>query len=197
MDLPVYIAQVDETDETGLTFVSLVDKPAIEKDFLAFSKTPARFAVQNEEQRIVTGAAMIAGLPIYRKDDERGEYYIVFNKETIFNLAKKFAKGNKQNAVNLQHETPTEGVYMVESFFVNRDRGINAPKGFEDVADGSWFTSYFVENESVWADVKAGTFKGFSVEGSFGLEPTSELSEMLSDMNAFLNELRNFSTSKK
>ena len=195
MDLPVYIAQVDETDETGLTFVSLVDKPAIEKDFLAFSKQPARFAVQNEDKRIVTGAAMIADLPIYRKDEERGEYYIVFNAETIFNLAKKFSKSNKQNAVNLQHETPVEGVYMVESFFVNRDRGISPPKGFEDVADGSWFISYFVENEKVWSEVKNGEFKGFSVEGAFGLEPTSEMSKLLEEMQGFLTELKNFSTS--
>ena len=38
------------------------------------------------------------------------------------------------------------------------------PKQFDDVPDGSWFASYYVENDEVWNQVKDGTFKGFSVE---------------------------------
>ncbi len=36
---------------------------------------------------------MIADLPIYRRDDVRGEYYVVFDKESIFKIAKKWARG--------------------------------------------------------------------------------------------------------
>jgi hypothetical protein len=33
--------------------------------------------------------------------------------------------------------------------------------------EGSWFGSFKVDNDEVWATIKDGTFKGFSVEGMF------------------------------
>jgi hypothetical protein len=60
-----------------------------------------------------------------------------------------------------------EGVYMFESFIIDKQRGITAPTGFDNIPDGSWFGSYKIENEEVWNLIKAGTFKGFSVEGFF------------------------------
>jgi hypothetical protein len=144
MKLPVYKLDINEWDEeTGIEFVSLVESPAIQKDFLAFSETPIKFAIQDEEKRIVTGAAMIADLPIYRRDDVRGEYYVVFDKESIFKIAKKWARGNKYDAVNAHHRTPImDGVSLFESYIIDRERGVMPPKGFDEVADGSWFVSY-------------------------------------------------------
>jgi hypothetical protein len=60
-----------------------------------------------------------------------------------------------------------EGVYMFESFIIDKQRGISAPAGFDNIPDGSWFGSYKIENDEVWNLIKAGTFKGFSVEGFF------------------------------
>jgi hypothetical protein len=57
---------------------------------------------------------------------------------------------------------------MFESWIVNRDMGKMPINGFEDAKDGSWFGSYKVDNEEVWAKVKSGEFQGFSVEGIFG-----------------------------
>ena len=127
-----------------------------------------KFAIQDEEKRIVTGAAMIADLPIYRRDDIRGEYYVVFDKESIFKIAKKWARSNKYDAVNAHHKTPImNGVSLFESYIIDRERGVMPPKGFEEVADGSWFVSYLIDNDEVWSRVKEGEFKGFSVEGVF------------------------------
>ena len=169
MKLPVYRLDINEfDDETGIEFVSLVETPAIQKDFLAFAEIAQRFEIKDEEKRIVTGAAMIADLPIYRRDDVRGEYYVVFDKESIFKIAKKWARGNKYDAVNAHHNTPiADGVSLFESYIIDRDRGVMPPKGFEEVADGSWFVSYLIDNDEVWAKVKSGEFKGFSVEGVF------------------------------
>ena len=127
-----------------------------------------KFAIQDEEKRIVTGAAMIADLPIYRRDDIRGEYYVVFDKESIFKIAKKWARSNKYDAVNAHHKTPImDGVSLFESYIIDRERGVMPPKGFEEVADGSWFVSYLIDNDEVWSRLKEGEFKGFSVEGVF------------------------------
>jgi hypothetical protein len=136
------------------------------------------FSIQDEEKRIVSGVAMIADMPIYRRDAVRGEYYVVFDKESIFKIAKKWARSNKYDAVNEHHEKPiNDGVSLFESYLVDRERGVMPPKGYEDVADGSWFVSYLIDNDEVWAKVKSGEFKGFSVEGVFDF--VSELSEDL------------------
>ncbi len=64
---------------------------------------------------------MIADLPIYRRDDIRGEYYVVFDKESIFKIAKKWARGNKYDAVNAHHRTPImDGVSLFESYIIDQ-----------------------------------------------------------------------------
>ena len=187
MKLPVYRLDINEfDDETGIEFVSLVETPAIQKDFLAFAEIAQRFEIKDEEKRIVTGAAMIADLPIYRRDDVRGEYYVVFDKESIFKIAKKWARGNKYDAVNAHHNTPiADGVSLFESYIIDRERGVMPPKGFEEVADGSWFVSYLIDNDEVWAKVKSGEFKGFSVEGVFDF-PVDADEQVIKQMKSIL-----------
>jgi len=117
---------------------------------------------------------MIADLPIYRYDEIRGEYYVVFDKETIFEIAKKWARGDKYDAVNIHHDKAVKGLSLFESFIVDRERGIMPPKGYEEVADGSWFLSYIVNDDEIWTRVKEGEFKGFSVEGMFDFQESTE-----------------------
>jgi len=132
-----------------------------------------RFAIQDEEQRIVTGPLMIADLPIYRRDDEE-EYYVVFSAEEIKKIVQRFFKKGYQAKVNIEHSKPVDDVYMYESYIIDREKGVMPPKGFEDVSDGSWFGSYKVDNDKIWGEVKAGTFKGFSVEGLFRYQKTQQ-----------------------
>ncbi len=47
---------------------------------------------------------MIADLPIYRRDDVRGEYYVVFDKESIFKIAKKWAAEYWKDPKNKQRQ---------------------------------------------------------------------------------------------
>ena len=122
----------------------------------------------NKEKRIISGALMVADLPIYRKD-EQGEYYGLFTAEDIYNIRNKFFKNNNTKSVNEMHDPNKmiDGVYMIESFIIDSKRGINAPDGLK-LTDGSWFGSYKVDNEEIWNDfIKTGEFKGFSVEGVF------------------------------
>jgi hypothetical protein len=61
-------------------------------------------------------------------------------------------------------------------------------KGFEGVADGSWFGSFYVENDNVWNEVKQGKYKGFSVEGLFDYdEPISAEENALKKIAELLN----------
>jgi hypothetical protein len=141
---------------------------------LELSKARKKFSIQDEEKRIISGPAMIADLPIYRYDEARGEYYVVFDKDTIFQIAKKWAMGDKYDSVNIHHDKATNGLSLFESFIIDRERGIMPPKGYEEVADGSWFLSYIVNDETIWSKVKDGEFKGFSVEGYFDFDESQE-----------------------
>lgn len=176
MNLPVYKLTISDEDlESGIDFISLVENPAIQKDFLKFDNQNQQFAIQDEEKRIISGPAMLSDLPIYRRDANRGEYYVVFDKETIYKIAKKWAVNNKYNAVNVDHKTQIEGCILFETYLLDFERGIMPPKGFEDAKDGSWFVSYYVESDNVWNEIKQGTWKGFSVEGYFDfVEPNEE-----------------------
>lgn len=149
------------------------------------------FAIQDEEERIITGALMLADTPIYRNDGN-GEYYVVFSKDTIKKIAQKYFKKGYQNNVNLMHDSGQvmDGVTMFESWIVDEKRGIKPMKGFEDVKEGSWFGSFKVENEEVWNMIKDGKVKGFSVEGIFNYSKAQTIEEqMMSDIIEILKQV--------
>jgi hypothetical protein len=149
------------------------------------------FAIQDEEERIITGALMLADTPIYRNDGN-GEYYVVFSKDTIKKIAQKYFKKGYQNNVNLMHDSGQvmDGVTMFESWIVDEKRGVKPMKGFEDVNDGSWFGSFKVENDDVWNMVKDGKIKGFSVEGIFNYsKPMTKEEKMMEDIISILKQI--------
>lgn len=149
-----------------------------------------KFTTLDEEQRIVTGALMIADLPIYRRD-EQGEYYVVFSAEEIKKIVQRFFKKGYQKNVNIEHDEPTSGVYMYESYIIDRDLGVMPPKGYEDVSNGSWFGTFKIDNDKVWEMVKDGTFKGFSVEGLFKYEVAEKtISQEELTMSKIINILK-------
>lgn len=171
LSIPIYKIFVDDTVE-GIQKISLVHSPAVESNFLAFSEEtkdtkPFKFEA-DEDEHIVFGCALRANYPIYRRDDVRGEYYVVFSEDAIKDIVEKFAKNGNFNNVNLNHETDTDCVYLTQMFYKDVDKGIN-PIGFEDIEDKSLFTAYKIENDAVWQNVKDGTFQGLSVEGIFRL----------------------------
>lgn len=184
MELPVYKIKIDmDDDTTGLTAVSLVDYPAVEKDFLLFDKQELLFKVDDDKQ-IISGIALLADTPIYRRN-EHGEFYVVFEKDTIRQLVEKYSKQGLLNVVNLQHKADTfvKDVYMIESYLIDKQRGI-CPVEFQDVKDGSWYVSYYVEDKELWNEIKNGDiFNGFSVEISAHLEMKSNKQEY--NMNRF------------
>lgn len=193
MDLPLYMLEISEdiNDDAEVSFVSLVDRPAIKKNWNAF-KDVQKFQIVSEDKRIISGPIMLADSPIYRRDDVYGEYYVAFSKETIAKIVQKFFKKGYQNNINLEHsqDFQVEGVTLFESFISDKERGIMPMKGFEDAPWGSWFGSMFVDNEGVWNEIKNGTFKGFSVEGIFNYLPkTSKEDVIMNEIYKILDEI--------
>lgn len=156
--------------------ISLVDLPAVESDFQKFGKA-VRVQMESEEKRLIIGCVMRAGFPIYRVD-ERGEYYTSFSAETIRTMAEKYLEENRQNRVNLMHcGEEVRGVQMVQLFIKDAAKGIS-PAGFEDIEDGSLFAEFHVVDDEIWGWIKEGILRGFSLEGFFTMENTTNQENM-------------------
>ncbi len=72
----------EEAEMYGIDAISLVEQPAIESDFVALKNEQIQFKTQDNEKRLVMGAALIPDKPIYRKNGEE-EYYVYFSKKTV------------------------------------------------------------------------------------------------------------------
>lgn len=157
--------------ELQVDYVALVDRPAIERNFLAFNDRPMIFA--DDDRRIISGPAMLADTPICRRDPDLGDFNVVFTAPTIYQIVQKFFKKGFAQNFNLFHnpEMRTGGVTVFESFITDKSRGIKPMTGFEDAPEGSWFISAFVEDDAAWKAIKSGKVKGFSVEGIFKYKP--------------------------
>lgn len=167
MNIPTYRIVINEFDESGCTTISLVDNPAVELPFLCFNdETEYQTFNADEEKHIISGIAMLADTPIYRRSATRGEYYVVFEKATIRKMVEKYAKNGYFNLVNLQHSSDTfvNSCHMIESLIIDKERGL-CPTEFADVPDGSWYVSYHVEDDALWDAIKqSGVLNGFSIE---------------------------------
>ena len=174
-------ALTENPEETGMFLISLVDDPAVEANFMAFSKEKhLSFKVENEEKRIVTGLVMAADRPILRQDSE-GLYYIMYDKDTINAMAERFLALGIANNVDTNHNFEIEdGVFLREMYIKDTERGIS-PKGFEDVEEGSLFATYHILNDDVWNKVKEGEFKGFSLAGVFQEVEMSKVEDDITD----------------
>lgn len=172
MDKKIFYIDINEDDNTGLDAISLVSTPAVEIDFLCFEKEDSveiSFSA-NEDKHIISGIALRADFPIYRRNGDY-EYYVVFTKEIIRKIVNKYAKNGLFNSVNLQHNDLnfTNKAIMIESYIIDKERGI-CPTEFSDIEDGSWYVSFHIEDEMLWKEIKDGNIlKGFSVQGLFNL----------------------------
>ena len=194
MEHPIYELKISENinDDAEVSTVAFVDFPAIKRDFLQFTEhTPMlNFAIQNEDKRIVTGALMIPDQLIYRKSEKFGEHYVKFSADTIKDISIKFAKKGFQKNVNLMHDESltVEGVTMFESFLSDKSRGIAPIAAFSDLPDGTWFGSFFVENNEVWQLIKDNKVKGFSVEGMFDyVQPLNQDQQKLQEFKKLMD----------
>lgn len=198
-DIPVFNATLDE--DCGIIRVSLVDDPAVSKDFQVFKANarPMLYAVQDEDKHLVRGVIMRADYPIYRRDKSLGEYYMVCKPDVIRQMAEKYLTEDRANNVNIMHkeDSDVEGVNMVQWFI--KGAGVTI-EGFDDIADGSLFAEYHVTNEDVWAEIKAGTYKGFSLEGYFNLEPEQSkdyVQDVIDKWGEYFSKIKNMANFKK
>jgi len=172
---------IDEEQEfSGIEAISIVDKPAIQEDFIALSKQDkVQLADVDTDKRILMGAALIPNKNIYRQDSEEEEgYYIYFSEETVKKASELFLIEGNQNKSTLEHQAELSGLSVVESWIVEDEVHDKSRKYGLEMPVGTWMVSMKVNNENVWQDyVKTGAVKGFSIEGYFSEAVSLSVSE--------------------
>ena len=154
----------------GMTAVSLVENPAIQVNWIAFSKDSKdslKFATVDEEKRILLGPVMIPDLKIKRIDQDGEPYEVFFTKETIERMREGFLKSGKQTAFTFEHQITVNGLTVIELWTSqDSEKDKSANYGF-NLPAGTLYFMVKVDSDDIWKEVKAGNVKGFSLEGLF------------------------------
>jgi len=159
---------VVEAEDDGVFAVSAVEEPAIERDFVFFNKQKeVQFQAIDNEKRLIAGPLLIPNKKIIRMDEELGMYNVFFKPETIETIARKFMKNKYGDVVTLEHGKKTSGVYLTELWLVEQSSKDKSNLYGYTLPKGTLFGIYKVDNDKVWEDVKAGKYRGFSIEGLF------------------------------
>jgi len=178
----------EEAEIYGIDAISLVEKPAIESDFVALKEQPKLYVLKDESKRIVMGPALVPDKPIFRSRDGE-DFYIFFSKKTVRRAMELYFKHANQSNATLEHEQPVLDTYVVESWIKESDQ--DKSKQYDlDVPDGTWMVSMKIDNDAIWEEyVKTGKVKGFSIEGYFANK--FELSKMTPEEKAIeeINQL--------
>ena len=175
-------------EEDGIKIISLVEFPAVERNFIQLSKE-VKLSF-NDEKKELLGVALIPDMPIYRRD-EQGEYYIVFSAESIRKIAINFYKKLNVNMADVEHNHNIEnGITYFQSMIIDKEQGI-CPKAFKDLPNGTWIVGCKIDNINVWDAVKNGTVKGFSIDGCFHPEQEERMNKQKPTIDT-LEELFDF-----
>lgn len=169
--------------------VSVVDKPAVESEFLFFNEQKMeKFVGVEGEKRMIYGCALRPDFPIYRNNGEE-EYYLEFDKDSIDKISKNYFKMGFQSNWTAAHKDEVEGLTVTESWIkesMTLDKSVAI--GLDpELPIGSWFIGCHCENDEIWNKVKQGNYHGFSIEAVVGVEEfekqVEEINNNLIDIN--------------
>jgi hypothetical protein len=178
--MKIYELILEDDKLMGVDAISIVESPAIEEQFIALSKQQIQFKVQNEDKRILIGAALVPNKPIYRYDEKTGEeYYVYFAQDTIRKASELYMiKGNQNNAT-LEHAEELSGLSVVESWIIEDENNDKSRAYGLEYPVGTWVVMMKVNNEAIWNEyIKEGKVKGFSIEGWFAQRETMRADDL-------------------
>lgn len=169
--LPLYDITLEDFEQ-GMYKISLVDKPAIEENFIYFSKQSIEMFA-NDEKREVVGPIMIPNKEILRQSAENGYYYVRFTEDTIREIMYNYSKKGLFNEFGIQHENDTTDVVMLEIWMKESDNDKSTDYGF-DLPNGTVFVKAKIESDELFNAIKDGEINGFSIEIAANITPTNK-----------------------
>ena len=144
----------ESEDDWGVNAISVVNSPAIEKDFLKFSKEDQEkvsanaIKLMSEEKRIVVGPVLIPDMEIYRNNENEGEHYIKFAQDTVRKASELYLSRGYQGNVTEEHSKMVGDVTLTESWIVEGSIDKASHLGFK-VPNGTWMGTMKVNNDDI------------------------------------------------
>nr|WP_315393954.1 XkdF-like putative serine protease domain-containing protein [uncultured Sphingobacterium sp.] len=164
--IPVYELKINPDEGMDVSVISLVKNPAVESNFLAFSKDSNHLKFNSDDEKMeILGLAMNPDVNIPRKEGDF-KYYVKFSKDTIREIVQNYFQKNYINNSTLEHTDIDAKSYVFQSYIVDEAKGVTAPTGII-ANDGAWIVGMKVTDKKVWDLIKAEGVQGFSVEGFF------------------------------
>ena len=122
----------------------------------------------NDDKMEITGAALVPNKMIIRHNAVGEPYYVYFSESTVKKLSDKFMKDKLMDSTNIEHTNKkAKDTYVIESWIVADDFDDKSNALGLDYEKGTWVITMKTDDPEVWADIKNGKYKGFSVEGYF------------------------------
>lgn len=170
--MKVYEAIFKEGENEGVYALSVVNDPAMEDFWVAFSKHPEKieFAQVDEEKRLLLGAALIPDKKIPRVDKSGNAFEMFLSANTIEKLWHSFFKNQNNNNSSLEHKLKLSGMSVVEGWTVQDPFTDKSALYGKSYPKGTAVALMKVDNDDVWAKVKSGEIKGFSIDALLGLQ---------------------------
>lgn len=184
-NLPLFDISLEDIEQ-GMYKISLVDKPAIEENFIYFNEVKKIEMFSNDEKKEVVGPIMIPNKEILRFSPDMGYYYVRFTQETIREIMYKYSKEGLFNAFGVNHAYDTDDVVMLEVWMKESDNDKSKDYGY-DLPNGTVFVKAKIESDELFAAIKSGEINGFSIEIKADIKPTNNNEQM--NEFAFAKEL--------
>ena len=201
-DIPVYQITIDSFENftnAGIDLISFVSRPAIiTKGVMLAEEKQSPFEFKfSEEQMIVAGPVLIPDLKIYRYDEELGEYYVVFSKETIKKMFEKLNANPKKDLFNYEHGDNTAPAFLNGSWIIeNAEFDKSKMYGF-DLPLGTFFAEVKVTDKAFWeTKIKGNQAHAFSIEGLMDIK-MSELLKKNFELNRISFDVDGVLTTKE
>jgi hypothetical protein len=175
-DLPLYDITLEDFEQ-GMYKISLVDKPAIEENFIYFNEVKKVEMFANDEKKEVVGPIMIPNKEILRFSPENGYYYVRFTEETIRDIMYNYSKKGLFNQFGIHHEYDTQDVVMLEVWMKESDNDKSKDYGY-DLPNGTVFVKAKIESDELFSAIKEGEVNGFSIEIQADIKPVNKENKM-------------------
>lgn len=183
--------KIENENEDGVFAISLVDRPAIQENFIALSEHKIELKVVDEDKRILVGLALVPNKKIYRNVNGK-EFNVFFSEQTIEKTNELFMRNLNLNSITSQHETKVSGVSVIESWIVEDEKNDKSNLYNLNAVKGSWAVKMKVYNDEEWNKVKLGEYKGFSIEGIYQGLDKLQASEQPQEEEDFTTDIIEF-----
>jgi hypothetical protein len=184
-NLPLFDISLEDIAQ-GMYKISLVDKPAIEENFIYFNEVKKIEMFSDQEKKEIVGPIMIPNKEILRFSPDMGYYYVRFTEKTIREIMYKYSKEGLFNAFGVNHSYDTDDVVMLEVWMKESDNDKSKDYGY-DLPNGTVFVKAKIESDELFTAIKSGEINGFSIEIKADIKPTNNNEQM--NEFAFAKEL--------